>query len=187
MRKECWIPGLALGGLGALFAFALKHDSGVLDFVRLRPFGLVLLVIGALFLLWGFLEWRFSHRPPERRQDGSAFSFRINEIRTIGGLVAVALGVGAVAALTIIAITTVSSLDATSTVALSTSAFGVISAVVGAFIGIKIGTDQADKAAGATTTAATAVGAATAQLNDAQKEKVKKDVADAAAITQTSS
>lgn len=64
-------------------------------------------------------------------------------IQSIGGLVAVVIGVLAV---TILAISTMafidSDKDANTVIPLSTAAFGVISAIVGAYLGIKIGTDQ---------------------------------------------
>ena len=65
-------------------------------------------------------------------------------IQSIGGLVAVVVGVGAI---TCLAIVTMALVDghkevANTLIPLTTSAFGVISAVVGAYLGIKIGTDQ---------------------------------------------
>lgn len=65
-------------------------------------------------------------------------------IRSIGGLVAVVVGVTAI---TVLAIVTMALVDGNKEVAntlipLTTSAFGVISAVVGAYLGIKIGADQ---------------------------------------------
>ncbi|HEV3323214.1 MAG TPA: hypothetical protein VG147_13615 [Solirubrobacteraceae bacterium] len=64
-------------------------------------------------------------------------------IQSIGGLVAVVVGVLAV---TVLAISTMafidSDKDANTVIPLSTAAFGVISAIVGAYLGIKIGTDQ---------------------------------------------
>jgi hypothetical protein len=168
-----------------MFAFALKNDDSVFDFVRLRPLGLILLVIGGLHLLWGAAQWRHDNPPTGRTDRGTGSTSRAEAIKSIGGLVAVAIGVGAVAALTIVAITTVADLDASSTVAISTSAFGVISAVVGAFMGIKIGTDQTGKAVDDTKAAAAVVGAASAQLTADQREQVKQDVADATAMTES--
>jgi hypothetical protein len=64
-------------------------------------------------------------------------------IKSIGGLVAVVIGVVAVTVLAIVTMIFIDSgRDATTIVPLSTAAFGVISAVVGAYLGIKIGTDQ---------------------------------------------
>jgi hypothetical protein len=68
---------------------------------------------------------------------------KIESIRTIGGLVAVVAGIVAVAGLAIGTMAFIdSSADSKSLIPLATSAFGVISAMVGAFVGIKIGTDQ---------------------------------------------
>ena len=64
-------------------------------------------------------------------------------IQSIGGLVAVVIGVLAVTGLAVATMAFISSgKDANSMIPLSTAAFGVISAIVGAYLGIKIGTDQ---------------------------------------------
>jgi hypothetical protein len=64
-------------------------------------------------------------------------------IQSIGGLVAVVIGVLAITALAISTMAFVDGgKDANTMIPLATSAFGVISAVVGAYLGIKIGTDQ---------------------------------------------
>ena len=64
-------------------------------------------------------------------------------IQSIGGLVAVVVGVTAITALAIATMAFVGSdKDANTLIPLSTAAFGVISAIVGAYLGIKIGTDQ---------------------------------------------
>ena len=64
-------------------------------------------------------------------------------IQSIGGLVAVVAGVFAITALAISTMAFIDSgKDANTMIPLTTAAFGVISAVVGAYLGIKIGTDQ---------------------------------------------
>jgi hypothetical protein len=64
-------------------------------------------------------------------------------IQSIGGLVAVVVGVVAITALALSTMAFIGSdKDANTVVPLSTAAFGVISAIVGAYLGIKIGTDQ---------------------------------------------
>jgi apolipoprotein N-acyltransferase len=64
-------------------------------------------------------------------------------IQSIGGLVAVIIGVLAITALAISTMAFIDSgKDANSMIPLATAAFGVISAIVGAYLGIKIGTDQ---------------------------------------------
>jgi hypothetical protein len=64
-------------------------------------------------------------------------------IRSVGGLVSVVTGVLAISILAIATMAFVDSdRDANTLIPLTTAAFGVISAVVGAYLGIKIGTDQ---------------------------------------------
>lgn len=64
-------------------------------------------------------------------------------IRSVGGLVVVVIGVMAVTALAITTMAPIrSGKDANSMIPLATAAIGVISAVVGSYLGIKIGTDQ---------------------------------------------
>jgi apolipoprotein N-acyltransferase len=64
-------------------------------------------------------------------------------IQSVGGLVAVLFGVFAITALAISTMAFIDSgKDANTMIPLTTAAFGVISAVVGAYLGIKIGTDQ---------------------------------------------
>jgi hypothetical protein len=66
-----------------------------------------------------------------------------DSIQSIGGLVAVVTGVLAVTVLAIATMAFVESgKDGNTLIPLSTAAFGVISAIVGAYLGIKIGTDQ---------------------------------------------
>jgi apolipoprotein N-acyltransferase len=64
-------------------------------------------------------------------------------IQSVGGLVAVVIGVLAITALAVSTMAFIDSgKDANTMIPLSTAAFGVISAIVGAYLGIKIGTDQ---------------------------------------------
>jgi hypothetical protein len=64
-------------------------------------------------------------------------------IQSIGGLVAVVTGVLAITGLAIATMAFIDSgKDANTMIPLTTAAFGVISAVVGAYLGIKLGTDQ---------------------------------------------
>jgi hypothetical protein len=91
-------------------------------------------------------------------------------IMSVGGLVSVVVGV---AAITVLAVATMafidSGRDATILVPLSTSAFGVISAIVGAYLGIKIGTDQSRSiAADASQAHATLTASLTKQISDLQ-------------------
>ena len=66
-----------------------------------------------------------------------------DSIKPIGGLVAVAIGVAAVLTIAIVALAIGG--DQAATIASSTG--GVIASVVGAFFGVKIGTDQSRTAA----------------------------------------
>jgi hypothetical protein len=184
MKPGYWIPGLVLGALGAILAFALKSDHDLIG-VRLRPLGVIVLVVGGLFLLWGLLRWWEARNPPARTAHTT--TSQLEEIRSIGGLVAVAIGVGAVAALSVVVITTQTGLDNTSIVAISTSAFGVVSTVVGSFVGIKVGTDQAGKAIEEVKASGTAVGAMSAQLSVEQRAKAKQAAVDGTDIAAAAS
>jgi hypothetical protein len=61
-----------------------------------------------------------------------------DHIKTIGGLVAVALGVVAVTAIAVVAIEVGTEIAGT----IASAAGGVIASIVGAFFGVKVGTDQ---------------------------------------------
>jgi len=80
-----------------------------------------------------------NRNPSHRRVLPSAES-----IRMVGGLAAVFIGVVAVTGLAIVTIAFIDNHKeaATTIVPLSTAAFGVIATVVGAYLGMKIGTDQ---------------------------------------------
>jgi hypothetical protein len=69
-----------------------------------------------------------------------------NKLKAIGGLIAVAIGVGAVTGLAIVTITRLGSSEKDSMVAVTSSAFGIISALVGAYLGIKITADTTARA-----------------------------------------
>lgn len=61
------------------------------------------------------------------------------KVKTIGGLVAVAVGVIVVGVIALVALVKDSSTSAT----IASSAGGVIATIVGAYFGVKVGTDQA--------------------------------------------
>ncbi len=61
-----------------------------------------------------------------------------NKVKAIGGLVAVAVGVSAVGVIAVIALVKNSETSAT----IASSAGGVIATIVGAYFGVKVGTDQ---------------------------------------------
>jgi hypothetical protein len=94
---------------------------------------------------------------------GQGIQPQTSRVAPVGGLIAVAVGVGAIlllalAAVFLLAFKLSSPTDAV--VAVATGAFGVIGSVVGAYFGVKVGTDQskpiADAAASATEAAAVA-------------------------------
>lgn len=81
--------------------------------------------------------------PPHTAATGNRWLPSAESIQSIAGLVAVVVGVVAITALAISTMAFIGSdKDANTIVPLSTAAFGVISAIVGAYLGIKIGTDQ---------------------------------------------
>lgn len=67
-------------------------------------------------------------------------------LKAIGGLIAVVVGIVAVVILASVTITRLGAEDKDSMVAITTSAFGIISAVVGAYLGIKISAETNAKA-----------------------------------------
>jgi hypothetical protein len=69
-----------------------------------------------------------------------------NKLKAIGGLIAVGIGVTAVTGLAIVTITRLGSEEKDSMVAVTSSAFGIISALVGAYLGIKITADTTARA-----------------------------------------
>jgi hypothetical protein len=68
------------------------------------------------------------------------------KLKAVGGLIAVAIGVAAVTGLAIVTITRLGSEEKDSMVAVTSSAFGIISALVGAYLGIKITADTTARA-----------------------------------------
>jgi hypothetical protein len=84
---------------------------------------------------------------PEGKQEGGSGNKifpSAESIRSIGGLVAVVAGLIAITGLAVVTMAFVSGHKgmANTLIPLTTAAFGVISAIVGAYLGIKIGTDQ---------------------------------------------
>lgn len=65
-----------------------------------------------------------------------------DKIKAIGGLVAVVAGVVAVLTIAIVAM----SLDTSSAATIASATAGVIATIVGAFFGVKVGTDQSKAA-----------------------------------------
>jgi len=126
------IVGFAIALIGAVLVFTLD-DSGatLLDSVRWQPLGGVLLAAGALLMLGAVVGM----------MGGGGNSVNLDSIQTVGGLIAVVAALIAVTALTIYTLTELESTDGNTAVAVTSSAFGIISAVVGAYLGIKITAD----------------------------------------------
>lgn len=132
--------GFLLALVGAILAFALKDSEASVLGVSLRPLGGVFFGAGVLLLGWGAIA--------SLRSDGGSAGTGGNPVKEVGGLIAVVTGVTAVAALAIVTLTQLAD-KSSSIVAVTSSAFGVISAVVGAYLGIKISSDSNTKSEGA--------------------------------------
>jgi apolipoprotein N-acyltransferase len=131
---------VVLAVTGAVLAFALENQDASALGINLRPLGGVLLVVGAL-LLGGLAIGGMSGDG-----GGSKNTNSFESIKMIGGLIAVIFGITAVTALTIVTLTQLGNQNRESIVAVTSSAFGIISAVVGAYLGIKISSDTSAKA-----------------------------------------
>ncbi len=130
--------GFLLALVGAILAFALKDSNASVLGVSLRPLGGVFFGAGVLLLGWAAIA-------SLRGNGGSGFAGSGgNPVKEVGGLIAVVTGVTAVAALAVVTLTQLEE-KSSSIVAVSSSAFGVISAVIGAYLGIKISSDTSSK------------------------------------------
>jgi hypothetical protein len=108
-------------------------------------------------------------------------------IQSIGGLVAVVFGVSAITVLAIVTMVFVESgKDANTLIPLSTAAFGVISAIVGAYLGIKIGTDQTKTVAQDASQAHAKLSAMQGFVPAAQQQEAQRAATDAAAAAAAS-
>jgi hypothetical protein len=136
----------AIGGgvaalVGASLVFALDDPEASLVGVSLQPFGGVLLAAGVLLLAFAALGSVRGSGGARTGSNGGEYE----SIRAIGGLLVVVAGIVAVTALTIITLTRLGSTDEDSMVAVTSSAFGIISAVIGAYLGIKISAESNEK------------------------------------------
>ncbi|HWG09647.1 MAG TPA: hypothetical protein VN672_11650 [Solirubrobacteraceae bacterium] len=105
-------------------------------------------------------------------------------IQSIGGLVAVVIGVLAIAGLAVATMAFIDSgRDANTMIPLTTSAFGVISAVVGAYLGIKIGTDQSKGLAQDASEAHAKLAAVQSFVPEEKQDAALKAVTNAAEMT----
>jgi hypothetical protein len=145
-RPRHW---LVVGGLfalvGGVLAFALKDGDASALGVDLQALGGVLLATGALLVAAGALQ-------SVAGSGGGDGGVNSDGIKSVGGLIAVVTGVVAVTALTLV-VTQATGLGKDSVVAITTSAFGIISTVIGAYLGIKISSEASEKANSALETA----------------------------------
>ena len=128
------IAGLSFALVGAVLAFALKDSDASVLGVSLQPLGGVLFAAGVLLMAGAAIG-----------SMGTGGSADTDSIKPIGGLIAVVVGITAVTALAIVTLTQLGD-KSSSIVAVTSSAFGIISAVVGAYLGIKITAETTAKA-----------------------------------------
>jgi hypothetical protein len=164
--KQAAYTGLAISLVGAVLAFALESDDSSFIGVRLQSFGAVLLGAGALLTVSALIAASSSSGGGSAGQTPT-----LDNVKAIGGLVAVVSAIIGVAALTIVTQARLSSDKANSIVAVCTTAFGVISAVVGAYLGIKVTADQSSDAQHQAQLAHQQLGAATQAAAEAAPEK----------------
>lgn len=181
MRWLVLASGLVLAISGAALAFALQPGRPP----NWTALGLIILVSGvAVLTALGAVAGRslFPSQvevtgEDEKRCSGSRPAPQSD--RALGGLLAVVSGILAVVIVGVVTLALLGNADTSSTVAVATSAFGVISTVVGAYLGVKIGAEQTQAA---TRTAEAAVNEATktaGRAADAAREA--KDAAGGAA------
>jgi Na+-transporting NADH:ubiquinone oxidoreductase subunit NqrF len=108
----------------------------------------------------------------ERGHLGSSKNWETENVRAVTGLVVVLVGVLAVVALAMTAVILLGSGNRTSVVAVTTSALGIISAVVSGYLGIKATANTAAKTAAIT---AEKSGEAAVAQNEVRVKKSKVD------------
>ncbi|HEX6780959.1 MAG TPA: hypothetical protein VF125_02895 [Solirubrobacterales bacterium] len=128
--KRLLIGAAVVGVVGAILAFALDGDTsvGALD---LKALGWVLLGLAGALLIAAAIS-------AVKPEDGKPVSEEA--LRTVTGLVAVVAGITAVGALSITTVELVGvgeEGNTEATVAITTSAFGIVSTVITAYLGIK--------------------------------------------------
>jgi hypothetical protein len=133
--------GFLFALVGAVLAFTLKDSDASVLGVSLEPLGGVLFATGVLLIAGGATTSMRLGAGDEGKSGGAD----ANSIKTIGGLLAVLASITAVTALTIVTLTKLGSGNRESMIAVTSSAFGIISAVVGAYLGIKITAESATK------------------------------------------
>ncbi len=161
-----WRRWLVLAGasvfsvVGSILAFALRADGSL----NRGALGLIVLIVGLAGLLaLGAVQLSSKAGSLFPRQGGETAVTQGD--RFLGGLLAV---VGGLLAVVVLGVVTLALLP--NAVAVATTAFGAISAVVGAYLGVKIGVEQGKEAA-ATARAAVEQGKdATATAHEAVKQ-----------------
>ncbi len=133
--------------LGAILSFALRDSNTSVLAFNGHSLGFVLLFTGAVLLVGGVVA---SIIPSigDGKANGSetGSSVGTENLRAITGLVAVVAALTAVGALTVVTVTVLKAEEnKDSIVAVTTSAFGIVSAVVTAFLGIKASANTSAK------------------------------------------
>jgi hypothetical protein len=165
--------GLLLALVGAVLAFALKDTHASVLGISLRPFGGVLFAAGVLLVAGVAIASMGTVGG-----DGNSSSDS-GGVKAIGGLIAVVVGIIAVTALAVVTLTRLDSESKDSVVAVTTSAFGIISAVVGAYLGIKISADTNQKASDEAKHAAVAKNQANTAMQEANVAQQEANAATA--------
>jgi hypothetical protein len=137
------VSGALLAVFGAVLVFALEDPTDSVGSIELQPLGGVLLAAGVLLMGTVAIALMGDGGSGTGNRSGPD----ANSIKTVGGLIAIVVGVGAVSLLAVITLTRFSSSENDSAVAIASSAFGVISALVGAYLGIKVSSDATQKVA----------------------------------------
>ena len=157
--------GLLLAVVGATLAFAL--DNPDLGKFEVEVFGGIVLGAGAIMLAAGAIAAVAT--AGAGTGSGTATAVDPSNLRAIVGLVAVVAGIAAVTALTVVTVTLLGKDD--SQVAITSSAFGVISAVVSAYLGIKITAEAAGKNSEEVKAETRKAAVATQKAEEAQAER----------------
>ncbi len=134
-KPRYWlICGVAFALVGAVLVAALKDSDASVLGVDLQALGGVLFAAGVLLMAAAGTQ--------SLAGDGNGLT--AEGIKSVGGLIVVVTGIIAVTALTIVT-TQAGDLSKESVVAITSSAFGIISTVIGAYLGIKISSEASEK------------------------------------------
>ncbi len=139
VRYGLLVVGALLAITGTVLVFALEKPDESMGAIEVQPFGGVLLASGLLLMGVVAISLMGSGGGGNSGPDS-------NSVKAIGGLIAVVAGIGAIALLAIVTLTRLDSTEESQAIALASSAFGVISAVVGAYLGIKVTADHSTEA-----------------------------------------